>query len=86
MRAARGRCLRTSSPCFRAAGRRIGGGAEVQAGAGWDDPSVSPIANPACGEPEEIQFGNGRSAVVWKDDGCHPASCRPSWVFGGAGR
>jgi hypothetical protein len=33
---------------------------------------VSPIANPACGEPEEIQFGNGRSALVWKDDGCGP--------------
>jgi len=33
---------------------------------------VSTIADPACGEPEEIPFGNGRSAVVWKDDGCDP--------------
>ena len=33
---------------------------------------MSTIADPACGEPEEIPFGNGRSAVVWKDDGCDP--------------
>ena len=33
---------------------------------------MSEIANPACGEPEEIEFGNGRNAVVWKDDGRDP--------------